>query len=135
MVAKDMSEEEFKSYKQAHTNQEVIELTETVLGRKVKSLDRKNLGEINAVYFADMEGGPECVIRISPKERDYNTFLQEAWAFGGCRTVSVPTPEVLAVDVSLAQFPEAYMITKRIRGISGEKAEFTDEQKIDVLKQ
>lgn len=127
--------EEFKSYKPVHTKEEVIQLTEFVLGRKVQSLDRQDLGEINAVYFIDMDNGQQCVVRISPKERNYNKFFAEAWAFKKCHEVGVPTPEVLAVDVSLSRFPEAFMITRRIKGISGSKAYSTEDEKLALLKQ
>lgn len=129
-----MTAEEFKSYKPAHTKEEVVQLTESVLGHKVQNLDRKDLGEVNAVYFADLEDGEQCVVRIAPKERDWNTFTSEAWAFKKSREMGVPTPEVMAIDVSMSRFPEAFMITRRIKGVSGDTAHSTEEG-VALLKQ
>lgn len=125
----------FKSYKPAHTRKELIQLVEKVLGDKVAHIERKDLGEVNAVYFAILGGGTEVVIRVSPKEKVWSAFPQEAWAFQKCRAVGVPTPEVLAVEAKPEDFPEPYMITKRIPGVSGESGGLTEEQKLEVLNQ
>ncbi len=130
-----MTEESFQSYKPAHTVDEVKTLTESVLGKKVTEMDRKDLGQINAVYFAALDDRTDCVVRISPKERNWNNFEEEAWAFEKCKAIGVPTPEVLAVDVAPSNFPEPFMITRRLSGVNGEEAHLSEEQKHKVLRQ
>ena len=130
-----MFKEKFGSYKSVHTQEELTQLVERVLSDKVSRMERKDLGEVNAVYFATLGSGTEAVVRVSPKEKEWDEFPQEAWAFKKCREVGVPTPEVLAQDSKLTDFPEPYMITKRIPGVSGESAGLTEEQKLEVLNQ
>lgn len=129
------SEKRFKSYKPVHSLRQITGLTEKVLGSKVESIQRKDLGEINVVYFATLANGLECVIRVSPKEREYNAFALEAWAFKKCREVGVPTPDVLAVDTSPKDFPEPYLITKKIPGLPGDQANLTEDEKLEILYQ
>lgn len=130
-----MAEETFQSYKPVHTIDEVKSLTESVLRQKVTKMDRKDLGQINAVYFATLDDKTDCVVRISPKERGYNSFDEEAWAFDKCGVVGVPTPEILALDTSPSNFPEPYMITRKLPGVNGEEAHLSEEQKQKVLRQ
>lgn len=130
-----MPDETFQSYKSSSTTQEVTTLTENALGKKVTDISRKDLGQINAVYFATLADQTECVVRISPKERNWNNFAEEAWAFDKARAVGVPTPEVLICNTQPADFPESYMITKKLPGTNGEEAHLTEEQKHTVLRQ
>lgn len=130
-----MVNEEFKSYKPVHTQQELIDLTQSVMGAKVKTIGRQDLGEINAVYFVDLDNGEQCVVRVSPKERDFNTFETEAWAFKKSKGVGVPTPEVLVVDTTLSRFPEAFMITKRIDGLGGDKSWSEESEEVSLIRQ
>jgi aminoglycoside phosphotransferase (APT) family kinase protein len=127
----------FKSYKPEHSTDKVIDLTQKLLKMEVKNISRVDYGEINAVYFVKLQNGKEVVIRISPRERGWNSFSQEAWAFGKCRAVGVPTPQVLAVDTKPQDFPEAYMISRRLPGVTGNEAKkgLTEEQLLDVYRQ
>lgn len=127
--------DEFKSYKSVHSEEELKVLIAKHLGSLPKILERQNVGEVNAVYFATLENETSCVIRIAPNEKGYNAFEEESWIFSQCKNVGVPVPDVLAVDANPSDFPEAYMITRRIEGISADLANLSQEQKVEVLYQ
>lgn len=127
--------DEFKSYKSVHTEDELRNLIAKHLGSPTKILERQNVGEVNAVYFATLENGTSCVIRIAPHEKGYNAFEEESWLFSKCKSAGAPVPEVLAVNANPIDFPEGYMITQRIDGVSADSVNLSQEQKVEVLHQ
>lgn len=131
----EMGEEKFKSYEPESSLSDVVSLTNQQLRDNVTDINRINEGEDNAVYFAKLKSGREVVVRVSPKERAYNNFGVEAWALEKCRQLGVPTPRVLAVDTSTKEFAEAYMITEKLPGKSGEKIELAGAQREDLIRQ
>lgn len=91
-------------------------------------------GEVNTVYFAQFEGKPDAVIRLS--SRAHNGFEKEAWAYDKARQAGVDTPHVLHVSGNAVD-GFASMITERLTGESGNVVmkEISDEKKREVYTQ
>lgn len=130
-----MAKKNCQPYESIHTKSDIYALTESVLKTKAVAIEKIDCGEVNDVYSVQVKRNDEYVLKISPQERKKNNLLQEAWAFNKCRSVGVPTPEVISVDTSLNTFPEAYLLTKKIPGTSGDEMKFTDEEVIDLMHQ
>lgn len=101
----------------------------------MRRLARVDWGVINAVYAAELEGGPACFVKVTPRSRGEHRLREEVWAYGRCRRVGVPTPEVLAFDPAPSHFPEPYLITRRIPGENGLRARLSDDDRQAVLRQ
>jgi len=125
----------FKSYDSIHTEAELRSLVAKHLGSETIELERQNVGEVNAVYFATLQNQTSCVIRIAPLAKGYNAFEEESWLFSQCKNAGVPVPHVLAVNAHPMDFPEGYMITQRIEGISADSVNLSQEQKVEILHQ
>ena len=130
-----MSHQAFSSFTPAHTPDQLQALIERQFGSEVRSIERTDYGCINAVYFAELASGIECVIKVTPHERGFHRLQEEAWAFEQCRRVGVPAPEVLAVSLETEAFPEPYIITRRIAGQNGAQAALTEEERQAVFFQ
>ncbi len=124
----------FRSYPPAHTTEEVAALLRREFGRPVVRLDRVDHGVINAVYTARLSGGLDCFVKVAPRSRGTHALREEVWTYAHCRAVGVPTPEVLAFAPEPADFPEAYLITRRVPGENGHAARLDDEQRRRVLQ-
>jgi aminoglycoside phosphotransferase (APT) family kinase protein len=134
-MGKTIKKTKYKSYKPQHSIKNIKNLVSKILKNKVVSVKRLNYGEINAVYFVNLKNKERVVIRISPKEKTWNNFEPEAWAFQKCRKIGVPTPEVIALDIHPKDFPEPYMITRRISGKPGDEIKLSPKEKANIIKE
>ncbi len=128
-------DKEYKSYQVSHTTDQVRNLVSSNLNTEVTSIQRLDAGEINAVYFVSLVHGEDVVVRVPPTEKKANHFDREAWVFDQCRRIGVPTPEVIKVNMESMDFPESYMITKRLPGENGMDAKLTHNQRKDMCGQ
>ncbi|MHB8574823.1 MAG: phosphotransferase [Dehalococcoidia bacterium] len=105
------------------------------LGSEVRSLTRVDLGVVNIVYAARLADDLECFVKVAPQARGVHRLREEVWAFEQCRTVGVPTPEVLAFDPAPTAFPEAFHVTRRISGENGLQAGLSHAGRLAALRQ
>ncbi len=117
-----------------HMPQDVLALTESVLGNRVTRIEKDYLGASNAVYFATLADGLHCVVRISPPDQGA-LLAQEIWAYTQARVVGVPVPEILAADTSLRSFPKPYIILRRLPGVPAYQANLAPAEWAAILKQ
>jgi aminoglycoside phosphotransferase (APT) family kinase protein len=110
-----------------HTSQDVATLVGRRLGAHVTSIAPFEHGISNAVYFVALKDQPECVVRVS-RQQDRDYVALELWAFDHCRAAGVPVPTVLAADCAPSDFPEPFIITRRVPGLLGDSAELTLDQ-------
>jgi aminoglycoside phosphotransferase (APT) family kinase protein len=125
----------FKSYKPEHSENDIRNLVNDCLHQPVSKLERLDLGSINAVYRAVLEGDEEVFVRVSPAERDYDSFDEEAWAYNLCRDKGVPVPEIITMDTSRTRFGEAYMITRKLPGLPGNSPDISQIDKESALRE
>jgi aminoglycoside phosphotransferase (APT) family kinase protein len=130
-----MSEQKFRSYDPEHSLKDVTDLSEKLLGEKVRKIDRKDLGEVNVVYFIESEDTTEYVMKVSPKVRNNNSFEQEAWAYQELRKHHIPVPEVITVDTTSQIFPEAYLLMRKMQGVPFNKAKPSEAEKKSISEQ
>jgi aminoglycoside phosphotransferase (APT) family kinase protein len=126
---------EYKSYKPEHGEEDIRNLVHSCLHQPVSNLERLDAGSINAVYRAVIEDGEEVFVRVSPGERDYDSFDEEAWAYKLCGAEGVPVPQIIAMDTSRTQFGEAYMITHKLPGLPGNSPDISRIDKETALRE
>lgn len=93
---------------------QLIALTEQVMGAEVVSLVRVTQGYANEVYRAEFTAAPTVFIRIN--RRDEAMFDNEAWALRACLRAGVPVPEVYAVTTLEAEKLLEVMILAPVPG-------------------
>jgi aminoglycoside phosphotransferase (APT) family kinase protein len=130
-----MDDGTFGSLKPLHSLDQLRAEIARALGDEVAGIERKDYGQTNAVYFATLASGLDCVIKVAPRARGFHRLAEEAWAFKECRHVGVPTPEVLALALTPVAFPEPYSITRRIPGENGAHAKLTEIERQAVFEQ
>jgi len=126
--------EVFRSYRPAHTRQQLTSLLVRVFDANVERLMRVDLGTINAVYEAHLSSGLDCFVKVAPASAGHRDLGQEVWAFAQAGRIGLPTPEVLAYDPAPAEFPEPYHITRRIPGMNARQADLTPDQRAAALR-
>lgn len=124
----------FKSFEPEHTTEQARAHFSSLLGEQVETMERLNKGEANVVYDLTTPTG-EYIAKVSPKTRGWQRFAVEAWAYDQCREVGVPTPEVVALDVSQGVFPEAYLLMKKLPGADGASLSLSPEERLGYAQQ
>jgi hypothetical protein len=76
-----MDDGTFGSLKPLHSLDQLRAGIARALGDEVAGIKRKDYGQTNAVYFATLVSGLDCVIKVPPGARGFHRLAEEAWAF------------------------------------------------------
>ena len=104
-----------------HPHDALAKLVRTVLGTAVTSVEADTYGATNAVYYVQLEGGAECVLRVSPASAREQVAAQ-VWALEECARRCVPVPRLLAHDVGGERVPDPFLVMERLRGVVAPRA-------------
>ena len=109
----------------AYSVDTLIPLAELALGSRIARVERDSLGGSHAVYFAALENGEECVIRVATHPE--HDMALELWVTERIRSLGLPVPETLAYDLAPKDGCAPYMVSRRMPGLPAHGQPLTPE--------
>jgi aminoglycoside phosphotransferase (APT) family kinase protein len=115
---------------------EIFDLVKRATGQQATAREKIVRGYDSEVYIVHTASSGDVVVRI--RHHGGAPFAEEAWAIAQCRTVGVPTPEVLLVEMlTIDGHPREVMVQRRVpgRALSEIEGDLTPDQRAAVWRQ
>jgi aminoglycoside phosphotransferase (APT) family kinase protein len=120
-----------------HTSKQLIfDIVKRATGQQGITREKVAHGYDCEVYIVHTRQSDDVVVRI--RHHGGAPFAEEAWAITQCRTVGVPAPEVLLVEmITIDGQPREVMVQRRVpgRALSEIERTLTPDQRAEVWRQ
>jgi aminoglycoside phosphotransferase (APT) family kinase protein len=118
---------------QAYPVEAVTARAQSLLPAPIVHIERDRIAGSHAVYYVVLESGGECVVRVATHP-EHDLPLQ-IWVTEQCRSLGLPVPETLAVDLTPADGSPPLMISERMPGVSAYDAPLRQSERHAVFEQ